>query len=184
MDKKTRLSILFASVILGTAAIIVSAQPSAPNAPLACGGGITVLLNGSPLSSGCVLNIKAGSGIIATPLADPAIGGTDLSFAVNSAIVPYWTSLQRNPFFLQSVNGTTAYTASLPNSVLQSGYQRGMAFLLLVDTPCSTGCTLNIDSNGVAAIKQADGTTDPATGQLPAGQPKWIWYDGTVWRLV
>ena len=32
-------------------------------------------------------------------------------------------------------------------------------------------------------IKQADGLTDPATGQIAAGRPVTVYYDGTVWRL-
>lgn len=79
-----------AALALATA-LVAAAQPQPPGQPLACGGGVTVLLNGAPLSTGCVLNIKAGNGILATPMANPAIGGTDLSFSYNSALVPITT---------------------------------------------------------------------------------------------
>ena len=44
-------------------------------------------------------------------------------------------------------------------------------------------CTLNIDNVGLKNIKKIDGTTDPG-GTFVAGQPQWVFYDGTVFRLM
>ena len=170
-----------AALALATA-LVAAAQPQPPGQPLACGGGVTVLLNGAPLSTGCVLNIKAGNGILATPMANPAIGGTDLSFSYNSALVPTHDQVHANENFCDSLNGTTLYTCKLPNKALLA-YARGNTFLLAVDTTCAAGCSVNIDTVGPISIKQSDGTTDPG-GLLIAGQAKWIWYDGKIFRLM
>ena len=168
--------------LLITAVVALRAQPSAPGQPLACGGGITVLLNGVPLSAGCVLNIKAGSGIVATPAANPAIGGTDLSFSYNTALIATHDTTHSNENFCDSTNGTTLYACKLPNKALLA-YARGNTFFLAVDVTCAASCTVNIDTVGPISIKQSDGTTDPG-GLLIAGQGKWIWYDGKIFRLM
>jgi hypothetical protein len=163
-------------------ALALEPQPSTPGQPLACEGAVSVLLNGAPLSSGCVLNIKAGNGIIALATADPAIGGTDLSFAYNSALVPTHDTIHADENYCESSNGTIVYTCKLPNKALLT-YQRGQEFLVVTDATCAASCSLNIDILGPKAIKQADGLTDPG-GLLIAGQARLIWYDGTVFRLM
>lgn len=180
------LAIVFAGA-MGWVTIIehkpVFAQPASPGQPLACGGGVTVLLNGKSLSTGCVLNILAGNGIIATPRADPAIGGTDLSFSYNPVLIPTHDQIHNDENYCNSTNGTTLYTCSLPNKALTSGYVLGMMFLLNVDATCAASCMLNIDGNGVKTITKSDGMTAPG-GALIAGQAKLIWYDGTIFRLM
>ena len=173
----------YASLAL-LAAGLVLAQPQPPGPPLACGGGVTVLLNGAPLSAGCVLNIKAGTGIIATPAANPAIGGTDLSFSYNTALIPTHDTIHANENFCDSTNGTVFYTCNLPNKALVA-LARGNVFLLAADTACASGCSLRIDGVGQSpiTIKQADGVTDP-NGLLVAGQARWVWFDGKIFRLL
>ncbi len=58
-----------------------------------------------------------------------------------------------------------------------------MTFLLNVDQDCARYCTLNIDNAGLVSIKKPDGSTDPG-GALVAGRPQWVFYDGTVFRLM
>lgn len=158
-------------------------QPSTPGTPSACAGGVTVLLNGAPLSTGCVLNIKAGDGIIATPAANPAISGTDLSFTANTAVIQSVDNAEAGlANFCGSTNGTTAYTCALANKAL-AAYSVGMHVLLRADTTSSGACSLNINGLGVHSIKQNDGTTDPAAGQIVAGRFYWLFFDGTVFRL-
>lgn len=175
---------LLAIVLLGDifALMIVKAQPQPPGQPLICGGGVTILLEGMPLASGCVLNIKAGPGILATPQANPAIGGTDLSFGYNTALIPTHDQAHANENFCESTNGTSLYTCKLPNKALLA-YQRGQTFLLVVDAPCIAGCSVNIDKVGPKALKQDDGLTDPGNTLL-TGRARWIFYDGTIFRLL
>jgi hypothetical protein len=70
----------------------------------------------------------------------------------------------------------------MPDKALLS-YSAGQAFLLNVDTTCASSCSLNIDGIGVITITQKDGMTAPG-GALVAGQAQFIWYDGTVMRLM
>jgi hypothetical protein len=163
-------------------ALALGAQPTPPGPPLACGGAVTILLNGVPLSSGCVLNLTAGFGVIVTAAANTGIGGTDLSFSYNSALIPTHDTIHANENYCESTNGTTGYTCQLPDKTL-TVYSRGQLFLIVVDATCVTNCTLNINTVGRTSIKRADGTTDPG-GLLIAGQARLIWYDGTVFRLI
>jgi hypothetical protein len=184
-DRAIILSIVVALIVVIAVSPIllcVYAQPAPPGQPLICGGGITVLLEGNPLASGCVLNIRAGSGIVATPAADPAIGGTDLMFSYNTILIPTHDQIHANENYCESSNGTPQYTCKLPDKALLV-YQRGQEFLLVIDTPCPAGCTLNIDSVGVRSIKQSDGATDPGA-LIVAGQATRVWFDGTVFRLI
>ena len=87
-----------------------------------------------------------------------------------------------NENYCLSANGTTQYTCRLPNRALTS-YRAGMTVLLNVDTDCLRDCSLNIDQVGLLNIKKPDGTTDPG-GTLVARQPQWVFYDGTVFRLM
>jgi hypothetical protein len=169
----------FAGLGLWTTA---KSEPAPPGQPAACAGGVTVLLNGAPLSSGCVLNIKAGSGIMATPSSNPSIAGTDLSFAYNPALLPTHDTIHANENWCDSTNGTLRYTCSLPNKTLANGYNVGMELLLRVDATCAPTCTVNVDGDGDVTITQFDGVSPP-NGALVAGQAKRVWYDGTVFRI-
>jgi hypothetical protein len=44
--------------------------------------------------------------------------------------------------------------------------------------------TLDVDTLGPAAMKLADGITDPGPGETTAGRVYEIWYDGTGFRLL
>lgn len=167
--------------------------PSTPGTPQACSGAVTVLLNGSPLPSpfaGCVLNIKSGPGIMATPASDPAIGGTDISFSLNTAFAPSFVQLQANPLYCASSNGTPQYTCSLSgNGPALANYSKGLELLFLPDVTCATSCTLAVDSatlNGAGsttrAILENDGVSQP-NGTLIGGQAHRIWFDGNVFRM-
>ena len=104
------------------------------------------------------------------------------SSSYNTAFIATHDTVHSNENFCNSTNGTTAYTCRLPFKALTS-YQAGMVFLLTVDAPCTTACSMNIDNVGLVSIKKPDGTTDPG-GAIVAGQPQWIFYDGKVFRLV
>lgn len=73
-----------------------------------------------------------------------------------------------------TISGLTAYTAGMEVRFVKSS------------TACTggTATTLNISSLGVKAIKQADGTTDPASGDCPASRQLILRYDGTLFRIL
>ena len=172
----------------GLAAAVITLRgqaPPPPSTPVACGGSITILVNGQTLTNnvqGCVLNLTASNGVVATATPDPAIGGTDITFTPNTAVMATHVTVHGDENFCRSANGTSAYTCSMASTQALTAYALGMEFLLDVDTTCSSSCSLNIDANGVKAVKLADGATDPA-GALIAGQAKHVWYDGTVFRI-
>ena len=143
---------------------------------------MTVNMNGNQVGVRPALNFSAGTGITATCSDNPGKNRVDCSHSFNSAVVATHDSVHANENFCDSTNGTTLYTCKLSPKVLTQ-YALGMAFLLRADATCPTGCSLNIDNLGPKAIKQADGSTDPR-GALVAGQPQWIFYDGTVFRLL
>jgi hypothetical protein len=58
-----------------------------------------------------------------------------------------------------------------------------MHLTLDADTTNTGAASLNVDNLGLKNIKQPDGTTDPTTGQIVAGRPVTLFFDGTVWRL-
>lgn len=62
-------------------------------------------------------------------------------------------------------------------------YQRGLLLHWVPDIAASGAIVLNVDSHGAKSIKLADGVTNPAEGELQAGQMYPIWFDGVQFRL-
>jgi hypothetical protein len=143
---------------------------------------IAVDVNGTSVGTRPGVNFSAGTGITATCSDNPGKNRVDCSNAFNTAIVATHDSVHANENFCDSTNGTTQYTCRLASKVLTQ-YALGMTFLLRADASCLTSCSVNIDALGLKAIKQTDGSTDPGGGFI-AGQPQWIFYDGTVFRLL
>ena len=157
-------------------------QPPAPGTPIAATASIGILVGGRPIAAEPNINFASANGIVETAVDNPAASRVDVMPGFNTALIPTHDTVHANENFCDSSNGTTLYTCKLPNKALLA-YARGETFLLAADKTCTAGCSLNIDTVGPTAIKQQDGTTDPA-GQLIAGQPKWIWYDGKIFRLL
>ena len=140
-------------VALAFGLVLLHGQPTPPGAPSACAGGVTVLVNGQPLSSGCVLNLLSGSGIIATPKANPAIGGTDIHFDADTAVLQ---PIQVGPFFAtSSPSGVTFAAATQP---VMLTYRPGQILVMQPDVATFAGSTLNLNSLGPIAIQ---GTCSP-----------------------
>ena len=144
--------------------------------------GVTVDLNGTAQGTQPTLNFISGTGIVQACVNNTSASRVDCTPSFNTALIPTHDTIHANETYCASSNGTTGYTCSMPNKALPS-YSVGQVFLLNVDTTCSASCSLNIDSLGVLTIKEKDGTTDP-TGTLVAGQPQFVWYDGTIIRLL
>ena len=172
-----------------------SGQPAPPGQPAACAGGVTVLLNGTPLSTGCVLNLKAGTGILAAPAPNPGIGGTDLVFSINPAVVAEHADVIAGEHYCPATSPTTAYACQISAPSIPQVYQTGMEVLLYPSATCygsATACTLNLTGPngsgalGVKSITEPDGVTPAnqmATGGIVNGQAKRLWYDGVVFRV-
>jgi hypothetical protein len=143
---------------------------------------INVQVGGQPVGAESTLNLMPGHGILHVCVDDRSQHRVDCTPSFNSAVVPTHETIHGNENYCFSSNGTTSYVCRLPNSALTS-YRAGMTFVLNVDTDCLKDCWLNIDDVSRVNIKKADGSTDPG-GALRAMQPQWVFYDGTVFRLM
>ena len=167
---------------------MLCAQPPPPSGSTVATGTISILLGGVPVGSAPVLNFQPAatanqpSGIVMSCVPNSTLNSIDCTYTSNTAYTPTIDRVHHNLNFLQSSNGTTNYVAKAPGTALLTN-QFGDTWLLEVDTTCTASCSLRIDNVGLVNIKQSDGTTDPG-GQLVAGRPRWIWFDGTVFRLV
>ena len=147
----------------------------------ACAQNITVQVGGKPVGSATTLNFESGNGIIQSCHSD---GGARVTCApaYDSAIVANRDMLHGTQNYCSSATGSASYACSLSHGKL-AAYNTGLTFVLVVDVPCNTTCSLNVDGFGPIPIKRSDGVTDP-TGTLGAGQPEWVHYDGKVFRLM
>jgi len=145
-------------------------------------GALTLEVGGASVGTQSTLNFNTGAGITQTCVNNSGNNRVDCTPTYNSSLIPTHDTVHANESYCSSANGTTSYTCSMPDKALTT-YAAGMVFLLNVDTTCSAACTLNIDGNGTVSVKQINGTTDPG-GTLIATQPQWIFYDGTVFRLL
>ncbi len=143
---------------------------------------IAVQVGGNLVGIEKTLNFLPGTGVVQVCLDNKIQQSIDCTPSFNTALIATHDTVHWNENYCLSANGTTQYTCSLPNSALTS-YRAGMAVLLNVDTDCLRDCSLNIDHVGLLNIKKPDGTTDPG-GTLVARQPQWVFYDGTVFRLM
>jgi hypothetical protein len=148
----------------------------------AYGQNLKVQVDGRQVGVENNLNLIPGNGIMHTCVDNPGQNRVDCKASFNTGLIPTHDAVHANENYCASTNGSTIYTCTLPNKALMS-YSPGMTFVLTVDADCTAACWLNIDKVGQANIKKIDGTTDP-NGSLQAGQPQWIFYDGTVFRLM
>jgi hypothetical protein len=157
-------------ILLGLTAISAYAQ------------GIHVQVDGKPVGIENNLNLIPGNGIMHACVDNPSQQRVDCTPSFNTALIATHDTAHANENYCVSTNGTIAYTCRMPNKALTS-YSPGMTFVLNADANCSASCSLNIDNVGLKNIKKIDGTTDPG-GTFVAGQPQWVFYDGTVFRLM
>jgi hypothetical protein len=144
--------------------------------------GLSIDLNGTAVSTQASLNFISGTGIVQVCVNNASASRVDCTPSFNSALIPTHDTIHANESYCASSNGTTGYTCSMPDKALLS-YSAGQAFLLNVDTTCATTCSLNIDGLGTISVYQKDGMTVPG-GMLVAGQAQWVWFDGSVMRLM
>lgn len=158
--------------------------PNPPGTPQVASGTVTVLVNGQPVATGGVINLKSGTNVIATASPDAALGGTDIEFDANTvSLLSKATDQAGTGRYCHSVNGTAAYTCTLSASQKLTALTAGMTLILVADTACAAGsCTLVVDATSAwISIRQKDGVTAAA---LVAGYPYLVFYDGLVWRVI
>jgi len=163
-------------------AVALSGQPPAPPGQAqAASGTITILVDGKPVATGGVINLRSGSGVIASAVANPSLSGTDILFDYNTAFIQSRNQGIENPdHTCISGNGTVAYTCTT-GSAWQS-YTRGAWVFLIPDTQSNSQTSLSISGLGPVAIKLSDGTTS-CGALLQPGRIYLLVYDGVVWRM-
>ncbi len=144
--------------------------------------GLSIALNGTTQGTQATLNFISGTGIVQSCSNNTGASRVDCTPSFNTALIPTHDTIHANESYCASSNGTTGYTCSMPDKAL-TAYTAGQVFLLNVDTTCATSCSLNIDNVGLKSITKKDGVTAPG-GVLVAGQAQFVWYDGTVMRLM
>ena len=144
--------------------------------------GLNIALNGTTQGTQATLNFISGSGIVQSCTNNVGASRVDCTPSFNTALIPTHDTIHANESYCVSSNGTTSYTCVMPSKALPA-YTPGQAFLLNVDATCASSCSLNVDGLGVRTIKKKDGVTDPS-GTLVAGQAQFVWFDGTVIRLM
>ena len=93
------------------------------------------------------------------------------------------TQVGREVLCSSSSASSSTYTCALSPSL--TSYTTGMLLRWRPDIAGAAGAlTLNIDGLGVKAIKLADGSSNPASGDILASQIYQVWYDGTNFRLL
>src|SRR5581483_7080708 len=142
---------------------------------------VTVQVGGRVVGTGNVLNFNSADGIIQSCHPDGPARVT-CSPAYDSNIVSNRDMLHGTENYCVSHNGSTSYACSLAGGTLLV-YKTGLTFVLIVDAPCQSRCTLNIDGIGPIPIRRADGHLDPL-GTLVPGEPQWVFYDGQLFRLM
>ena len=149
------------------------------------GGSLNLSVNGSSIASEPGLNFISGTGLTQTCVNNAGNNRVDCTPSLNTAVALTNANAQADkPWFCNSTNGTTSYTCTLTASAALSSYTAGMWLMLVVDTTnTSAQPSLNVDGVGTESITQSDGVTVPTAGQVVAGRPYWIYYDGAVFRL-
>ena len=151
------------------------------SAAAACAQNITVQVGGRVVGTGNVLNFISGDGIIQSCHPDGRDRVT-CSPAYDSNVVTNRNLIHGTENYCLSHTGSTAYACSLSNGTLLN-LKAGLAFVLMVDVPCTNQCSLNVDGVGPVGIKRSDGRLDPL-GTLGPEEPQWVFYDGQLFRLM
>lgn len=150
------------------------------------GGGsntIAVQSDGSAVGTRGTINIVPGTGIT------PAVADTgtriDITNSIDTAVVQTHANFQSGSDVYCAPSGasSTAYTCNL-NPALTT-YTAGMTIPFKPDVAPTGTPTLQI--NGLASpktLRLADGVTTPTALHLPAGQVRYLWYDGTYFRVL
>jgi hypothetical protein len=146
--------LLMAGVVFTGVGLAILRSQSPPTGVQACSGGITVLVNNQPLSSGCVLNLLSGPGVIASATPNTAIGGTNLSFTADLAVMQTLANDQAGQDHVLNAISTNCsgctpglvYFAAL-NPALAT-VNTGSWYIMLPDVPTQPGATLSIGGLG------------------------------------
>jgi hypothetical protein len=171
----------------GTSGYVLSSSISGvrswvPNGGGGGGGSVTVMADGSVVGSTGVVNYLSGAGL--NQIISAGSGQINIQTEVDTAVIQTQAGEQGGGALQcasASASGTT-YTCGLGPTL--DSYIAGMVLHWVPDHNGTGGATtLNVDTLGAVAVKLPDGSSDPTSSSLVAGQMYPVWYDGTVFRL-
>lgn len=147
------------------------------------GGSPAVQNTGTSIGTAATLDFSPGAGLVT------AISITDdvalIQESINTAVVETLAVAQSGaPLLCSSASGSTAaYTCSMTPTL--DAYTSGMVLSWIPDENGAGGATtLNVDTLGAKGVKLVNGSSNPASTSIVAGQMYPIWYDGTVFRIL
>jgi len=146
------------------------------------GGNLVFKLDDMVAGSRPVLNYVTGTGLFSV-VTDTG-SQIDAQLGLDTAVIQTVPGEQSGAALrcASASNSATAYLCAM-NPRLQ-GYNPGMMVHWIPDQSGSGGpTTLNVDGLGAAPVRMADGATDPAAGDIAAGQMYTLWYDGSRFRM-
>jgi hypothetical protein len=149
---------------------------------LTTGQGAHIVSDGTNYQTGG--SIGGGGTLAASTGINIATGGGKSTIAVDTAVIPTHVAIQSGSDKLcpsSSGSGST-YTCSMTPTL--TAYAVGMVINWIPDVNGTGGATtFNADRLGGKPIKESNGTADPTSSDIVAGQLYGIWYDGTSFRL-
>ena len=145
-------------------------------------GSLAIDNNGTLVGSRNIMNLIGGMGVVNT-ISDT---GTQINVqqSVDTSVIPSKANAQSGAMWLcSSAGSSSAYTCGLWPTL--QAYSTGMVLAWKPNVNGAGGATtLNVDTLGAVAVKQADGVTDPTGADIVAGRLYNVWHDGTVFRLM
>ena len=156
----------YAMVLVGM--VLMAQAPAPPGQPQAASGTITVLVNGVPIATGGTINLKSGTGVIASASPDPSINGTDISFVADSAVILERSADQAGidrAIVATSSGAGLKYTASTLPAL--ANYTSGQVWVLTPDVANQANATLDLGPGPIAI----QGTCSQICLLLASGNP-------------
>lgn len=145
-------------------------------------GNLSVQDEGVMVGTRSMANFIAGVGMLNT-MSD---NGTQINIqsALDTAVVQTQAGDQSGIALLcASSSGSATQYACAMNPTL-AAYTPGMMLHWTPDVSGAGGATtLNVDTLGAAPVVMADGSTNPGSSTIVAGQLYSIWFDGSVFRI-
>jgi hypothetical protein len=145
--------------------------------------GTTIEASGTLVGTRSTVDLSSGPGIVL--VANDTGAAISIQPSLDTSFVQTLGGHQRGTAVLCTSAGGSAthYSCSLSPTLPQ--YTAGMLVNWLPDTTAAGGATtINIDTLGAKSVTLADGTANATTADIVAGHMYFLWYDGSVFRLI
>jgi hypothetical protein len=149
----------------------------------AVGNSILVQGDGVAIGSKPIQNFQSGPGIL-TVLADTG-SRIDVSHQVDTTIVQTRANAQSGADTLCVSAATTGNAYACTVLPILPNYTAGMVLYWIPDVSSDGDpVTLQVDALDAVPVTLLDGLSDPAAGDIAAGELTPVWYDGAQFRLL